>query len=174
MDNQFTENEVKELIVIQTQDTIELFNNHFSDHQIPFEKLTIQFNLTGKVAGRGFFYKPKLRYNLQLAKENLNDFLENTVPHEIIHLYQRKIYPNCKSHGKEFYFIGKTLGYNLKRTHSYKTESARKRIKYLYTCDCGGKYWITKKMHDRVQIYKKGYCRKCRSKLVFQDKIEKR
>ena len=180
MNNTFTENEIKELIILQTQDTIEKFNNHFSDHQISVEKITILFNLTGNVAGQGYFHQAKLRYNLQLAKENLNDFLENTIPHEIIHLYQKRIYPNCKTHGKEFKLIGQTLGYNTERCHSYKTESARKRTKYLYTCNCNIEYWLTKKRHEQtltqVKIYNRSLfsCRKCKGYLKFTGRIEKR
>jgi len=181
--NTFTENEVKELVILQTQDIIEKFNNHFSDHKIPLEKITILFNLKGCVAGiaYGLSNPKKLRYNLQLATENLNDFLENTIPHEITHLYQRKIYPNSKPHGKEFKFIGQSLGYNLSRCHSYDVSTVkRKTIKYLYVCDCGLNHWVTKRKHEKMQaqIYYHNhtlfYCTKCKGYLQFTGGVEKR
>ena len=181
--NTFTENEVKELVILQTQDIIEKFNNHFSDDKILFEKINILFNLKGCRAGvaYGLSNPQKLRYNLQLAKENLNDFLENTIPHEIIHLYQRKIYPNSRSHGKEFKFIGQTLGYNTERCHYYDVSTVkRKSTKYLYTCDCGANHWVSTRKHNQIltQIYYNNhsswYCAKCKSYLTFTGKTEKR
>ena len=180
--NTFTENEVKELIVIQTREVIEKFNNHFLDHQIPIEQLTILFNLKGCTAGQGFFYEKKLRYNLQLAKENLNDFLENMIPHEIVHLYQKRIYPKCKTHGKEFYLIGQTLGYNLNRCHSYDTTNVkRKRTKYLYKCDCNlDRWWVSKRKHNQMQTQVKYHnhtlfsCSVCKGYFKFTGEIEKR
>ena len=186
--NQFTENEVKELIVLQSKDIFEKANNIFSDNQILFRHVSILFNLKGCVAGRAYSRIPyKIKFNLVLAKNNLDDFLINVVGHEIAHLYQRKKYPYSKPHGREFKNVMRLLGYNPSRCHSYdtsKVKQKRKIVRYVYECTCpiNSKthyHYMTRKRHEQIQTqveyHGRGlfYCKTCHSFLKYNELIGK-
>ena len=175
--NQFTENEVIELITLQSKDIFEKANNIFSDNQILFRHVSILFNLKGCRAGVAYYQIPyKIRFNLILAVDNLDDFLINVIGHEIAHLYQRQKYPYSKPHGKEFKNIVQLLGYNSSRCHSYDLSKVkRKRIKYIYECQCDIKneHYLTKRRHEQIQTQIKYhgrglfYCKKCKAFLQY-------
>lgn len=170
--NTFTENEVRELIIIQSKDIFEKANSIFPDNQIFFKHVSILFNLKGCVAGKAYSQIPrKIKFNLPLAIDNLDDFLVNVVGHEIAHLYQRKIYPCSKPHGKEFKKVMRLLGYDPTRCHNYdtsKTKQKRMKIRYIYICDCIGKeFKLTERRHEQSLTYYKYhqhnpfYCKEC-------------
>jgi SprT protein len=141
-------------------------------------KIDIRWDLKGRVAGQ-FCWRMEYYWfnvNLVLAKENLEDYLAQTVPHEfshyIAHTNWKKsggTYKRPPSHGWEW----KRIMLNVfkrepERCHSYDTTSvARKTNRFEYTCGCM-KHFLTSMRHRKLQIYSRQYrCAKCKSYLTF-------
>lgn len=53
---------------------------------------SIEFNLKGKTAGKTYVEKNEIRYNMYFIEHNLTDFLRDTVPHEVAHIYEWTVY----------------------------------------------------------------------------------
>jgi|694.fasta_scaffold104699_2 predicted SprT family Zn-dependent metalloprotease len=81
----------------------------------------IKFNLKGKTAGKTYVEDNVIKFNMYFIEHNLNDFLRDTVPHEVAHLYEWSIYRSIghKKHWKEFMQMMGVL--NPKRCHYYLT-----------------------------------------------------
>ena len=134
-----------------------------------FPKLTVRVNLTGLAAGQAVydpkFQKYTLRFNSKLAKENEDQFLKQTVPHEFAHFIQYCLFPGSQAHGKEWKSIMVEV-FNLppKRCHKYDTSSVRKKTKpYIYACvTCSHEYQFGAKRHSNMLKNPKHYrCGKC-------------
>ena len=149
------------------------YNQIFSDNKIEIDEIKFKFNLRGAVAGRAFYQGRELSFNLILAKDNLTDFLNSTVPHEVAHLFQRKIYPYSKPHGKEWKKIMQLGGYNQMRCHSYDTSTVKKvqTKKYEYGCKCFMRHLLTKNRHSRILNGSKYFCNVCHSEIYFLQEI---
>ena len=176
----------KEIMGILFERCIEVIekSNEIFPKKIALTKCTFDFTLKGKVAGRAQ-YKPAtddvtLKFNLQLAIENLDEFLVDTVPHEITHIYVKKMYPWAQPHGKEFHQIMAKMGYSPKRCHSYdvsNTKQKRRYYRYVYKCGCETQHYITSNKHYDIQKYlEQGHdlcrCNKCKKIIVFTGKTQ--
>ena len=84
-----------------------------------FDIPVIKYDLKGVVAGQ-CIYIGIIRLNSFLLRENLEDFLENTIPHEVAHYIAVKVFGSLiKPHGKEWKMIMNLLGVFPVRCHSY-------------------------------------------------------
>ena len=141
--------------------------------QMPMPKL--DFSLRGTCGGK---YSPRLhtvKVNLVLFKENFEDYIENTLPHELAHAITRHKfdteYSRVKPHGPEWKRVMRALGKAPTRCHSYDTSNARvRRVRkgYEYSCACKT-YSLTIIRHRRAQkAMGSGYrCRKCGQSLRY-------
>ena len=75
-----------------------------------FSPPTVDFSLTGRIAGRAYIDSWKVKYNVELFEHNRTDFLDRTVPHELAHLVARTLYPFCTSHGQHWRTVMERLG----------------------------------------------------------------
>jgi SprT protein len=123
------------------------------------------YKLRGRVAGYGS--SNYLAFNLVIATMNdINHFCEDTVPHEIAHVIQRRLYPYSKSHGPEWKRICVELtGKKLDRCHQMVTVSARKVSKVDFTCGCRH-YKLTTIRANRIKNGRKYICRTCKNVLT--------
>ena len=134
---------MKDLIQIATEEFIDKWNNQQSK-QIPY--IHHKFDLKGRVAGQFWHHNIKcwFRWNLPLAIQNSDDFLINTVGHEVAHLITHHTYPRATSHGYEWKSVMVNLGLEPARCHSYKTTPARTVPRpFTYLCQCGDIHRIT-------------------------------
>lgn len=144
---------------------------------INFDQIEFKYNLRGMTAGKAQNLKNnqyRLFFNLIIMNDNLLNY-DQTIIHEIAHLYQYAIYKNCKPHGKEFYQINKILGNTrLTRCHSYNVESIKElrkpKIKYIYTCSCGKTFKLTSNMHTKINNGSVRVCKACKGKINFTGK----
>ena len=104
----------------------------------------VVFNLRGITAGMAFSYvegfTPLIRYNLGLAKENLEAFLDNTVPHEVAHIVANRHFGKNCGHKREWQWVmRKVYGIEPKRCHQYDVSAhrIRKTFIHIYKCGCG-------------------------------------
>lgn len=120
---------------------------------------TIDYNLSGRIAGTAKISENKITLNSYLLAENKDNFINDTVVHEYIHLVQYKVYKSTrinkvKPHGHEFYLVAEKMKVNVNRCHSFETIPGRKTTKYSYPLNCGCNIKVGKKIHDRIQCFK--------------------
>lgn len=103
----------------------------------PFATPTIGFDLSGTTAGKAYWTKNHVQLNAVLYVENVQDFLVNTIPHELAHLIARQVYGRAiKPHGKEWQSVMRSLGVEPSRTHDYDVTNARTVTTHPYLCKC--------------------------------------
>ena len=142
---------------------------------INLPEAAIDFSLRGRCAGQARVDRGGetcLRINQQLLAENLDDFLRNTIPHEVAHLVvnwqARKKRQRPRPHGPEWQAVMRQC-YGLKalRCHSYQTTPARVVPRaFLYSCNCS-EHRLTSIMHNRILRSYRALCRSCKSPLTF-------
>ena len=165
------ENELKKLITEKVITTWKEAKVIFNITQ-PFE-VEIKFKLKGGCAGKALFNgesKPSvLNFNLVIAMKNTEDFLNDTVPHEVAHLVTHLIYGYVSAHGPEWKYVMIRLGKQPNRCHNMEFESARKINKpFDYTCKCGLSFHLTEREHNEMQHNKFTYhCKKCKGNLIY-------
>ena len=142
--------DLKQTILNRVDEVFDQYNQLLPDNQIDSDSITVRFTLRGLTAGSSHWAKRTLNFNLILATNNLSEFLARTVPHEIAHLYQTKIYPLSDPHGKEWKRIMRLGGYAPVRCHSYDT-SGLTTYKHTYVCNCPNRtHMLSTVRHNKV------------------------
>ncbi|UFQ99058.1 SprT family zinc-dependent metalloprotease [Pseudomonas wenzhouensis] len=134
-----------------------------------FARPEISFKLRGQKAGVAHLTENKLRFNLQLYRANQEDFLRQTVPHEVAHMVAHQLFgPRIQPHGEEWQLIMRGV-YELQphRCHSYEVER-RKVNRFIYRCSCvDGEFPFSAQRHALVAKGRRYYCRRCKATLTF-------
>ncbi|WP_394493463.1 SprT family zinc-dependent metalloprotease [Shewanella sp. ENK2] len=131
-----------------------------------FPRPTIQFTLRGKSAGTAHLQLNKLRFNPVLLEENITEFIDQVVPHEISHLLSFQLYGRVKPHGQEWQNI-MTNVFNVPAdtTHQLNTQSVAGK-QFQYRCDCGP-IMLSIRRHNKVQRHQTQYrCKSCQQVLT--------
>ena len=135
-------------------------------------EIQIRYDLRGKNGGQaglegGIYF---IRINPYLLLDHEEEYLAQTVPHEVAHIGCFKRFPGQKiGHGPEWQTMMRLLGLDPKRCHRYDTSNAQvKRMSYFeYRCDCRT-HKISKVRHNKVQRGTQTYsCRGCSGELIF-------
>lgn len=113
--------------------------------------------------------------NLDLLQKNPDHFEKDTIPHEVAHLFARKIQlTNEGHHGRTWKFVMKNV-YGLEpiRCHSLDTQGVgRKTKKFKYICSCK-KHIIGSVRHNKIKSGKSSYrCASCLKTLTFLSKCD--
>jgi SprT protein len=162
------------LIKKESAKIFDKYNQIFPNHTLNMKDFEFNFKIKGRVAGKANYSGRKLSFNLILARDNLVTFLNDTVPHEVAHLFQTKMYPDSKPHGQEWRMVMNVGGYEAKRCHNYNTMAIRKAQKnreiFEYNCKCRV-HKLSKIKHNRFLRGESYYtCRYCRERLHFVKK----
>jgi SprT protein len=161
--------QLSDLIVAKAKEVVGKANLLFPKNQIDFSAITFDFAMRGKTAGKADCKNLVLYYNLIIAGDNLTEFLNDTVAHEIAHLFQRKMYPTSKPHGVEWKLVMMKLGYEPTRCHHMDTQSVAKVVHktvHVYKCNCM-EHNMSNLKHKKI-VAGRGYsCTKCKSRLVY-------
>ncbi len=170
---------------------MDLVKKHYNDPHI------VCGDIVWDVRGRnGGYYMPGtsvIHLNPILFNENVDDYLENTIPHEVAHLvhYFRKgddityrlrvralgIRQKRDIHGPGWKAVMRVFGIrNPARCHSYDVSNSQVRVKnkFHYKCSsCGKDYFIGPKRHKKILAGVKywGLCCGKSSSLVFQTEL---
>jgi SprT protein len=152
-------------------------------------EIPITFDLTGVKAG--VFQCPnletlpegaKIRFNNHLMKENFDQFLKSTVPHETAHyvtIYACKIRygveasKKLKPHGQEWRYTMEAFGVeseNIGGCHSYDLENIKKlsgKYDYQLVCECKS-HQVSKTRYQRAKNGTKYICKKCKGVLKIK------
>lgn len=138
-------------------------------------KIDIKWDLKGTTAGqfRVRNYRPHFRVNLQLASENLEDYINQTIPHEFCHYLvwnddRLNGLFRSRPHGGEWKFY-MTVWFNRvpKVTHNYDVSNACRGRRFEYKCVCST-HWLSAIKHRRAQKGLPYTCKKCRTVVKFQ------
>jgi SprT protein len=127
----------------------------------------IAFDLRGQAAGQASWRPgkpPLLRFNLVIARHYRDDFVTDTVAHEVAHLVTRRCHPHARPHGSEWKTVMRHFGIATpQRCHDYRSgsDAVRRQRRWLYTCGCRT-HALSTTRHWRVQSQLSVYrCRQC-------------
>ncbi|WP_440778520.1 SprT family zinc-dependent metalloprotease [Pseudomonas syringae] len=134
-----------------------------------FKRPVVSFQLRGQKAGVAHLHENLLRFNPQLYQENAEDFLRQTVPHEVAHMVAHQLFGGgIQPHGEEWQLIMRGV-YELppNRCHTYAVQR-RSVIRYIYRCPCpDSDFPFTSQRHSMVRKGRRYLCRRCREPLMF-------
>lgn len=134
-----------------------------------FTRPEISFRLRGQKAGVAHLDENLLRFNPTLYEQNREDFLRQTVPHEVAHMIARALFGRrIQPHGGEWKSIMlEVFGLSPQRCHSYAVER-RPVTRYLYRCQCPERdFPFSGQRHRLVARGRRYFCRSCRATLTF-------
>jgi len=134
-----------------------------------FARPQVSLKLHGQKAGVAHLTENLLRFNAQLYRENREDFLRQTVAHEVAHLVAHQLHgAGIRPHGEEWQRIMREVyGLPPRRCHDYAVQR-RRSTRYLYRCQCpDGEFPFTAQRHSLVLRGRRYLCRRCRAVLEF-------
>lgn len=95
-----------------------------------FKRPEIRYNIRNTNGGEAWYQRNLIRLNLTFLVENEEDFLKQTVPHEVAHLVARTVYTSkphngkkVRPHGSEWKEVCGVLGIEPRVKHSYDITS---------------------------------------------------
>lgn len=133
-----------------------------------FARPRVSLDLKGQRAGVAYLARNLLRFNGQMYQDHTEDFLQQTVPHEVAHLVADAVYgPRIRPHGPEWQSIMvEVYGLPPKRCHDYPVP-VRQATRYIYQCGCPGPIPFTAQRHAWVGRGRRYQCRRCGDMLRF-------
>ncbi len=134
----------------------------------------INFDIKGsRLAGQANLTNCVVRFNPAYLNKYGEEFINDTIPHEIAHIYVWEYYGGrVKGHGKEWKQMMVSIGQPPNRCHHYEPipglDGRRHKTKYAYTCLCCGKPAICgPKIHANIQKGISYFTKCCNSKLIL-------
>jgi len=135
----------------------------------PFPRPTVTLDLRGQRAGVAYLNRNLLRFNAQMYRDHGDEFLRETVPHEVAHLLAHVLHGSrIRPHGPEWQRLMTGL-FKLppKRCHDYPVVAARRRTSYFYKCACPVPVPFTAQRHAWVTKGRQYQCLRCGVLLRF-------
>jgi SprT protein len=171
--------ERKRLLTTQVKLAVEKYMciaNEYFDVRMALPK--ISFDTGGATtAGRAWCSKWLVEFHMGYLKENKEDYINRTVPHEVAHLVAHYVHCKVKGkkrinpHGREWKFkMEKVFGLPSTRCHNYRKPAGYIKDTFQYVCACKT-YDLSIIRHRRVSkgtVYK---CNKCRKPLIFKEEV---
>ena len=171
-----TDTELKNLVIRKIKELINFVKKDFpvlNNTEFP----EIKFTKRGRVAGCVEYNQntASFNFNMVLLRENPDEFIKQTVPHETAHFIVFSVYGveydrggRRIIHGKKWKNMMVYLGVDPKRCHSYNVDNCtvRKLKTFAYVCGCR-EHELTSIRHNK--ILKKGAhytCSLCGKRLV--------
>jgi len=128
----------------------------------------ITYNVKGGVGGKAYGYR-KVDFNMGLLVDNLSEYLNHVVPHEVAHLVVEKKFgteykgftrsgkPRRLSHGPKFQMVMRTFGIYRSSYASHnmdvsKVKKTRKTTQIAVVCTgCGWEGTVGKKPAEKIR-----------------------
>jgi SprT protein len=137
--------------------------------KLKYPKIT--YDLKGSVAGQAWYVDNKLRLNATALKNYRDDYIKQTVGHEVAHLIAFcKHGAVIKPHGFEWKNVMRLFKLPPNRCHTYDLPSARSSgSKKPYVCEgCSKEYKIGPIKHNRWLRGEQTFrCPRCQGKVVW-------
>ncbi|MEQ3652594.1 MAG: SprT-like domain-containing protein, partial [Glaciecola sp.] len=67
-----------------------------------FELPMLNLKQRGKIAGSAHLQKNLIKLNLSLFEDNIDEFIQQVIPHEVAHIVCYQLYGKVKPHGREW------------------------------------------------------------------------
>jgi len=138
-------------------------NNAF-DIDMPYP--SIEFKLRGTTAGTATAAH-KVNFNAGLLVDNLDEYMNDTIPHEVAHTIESYLYQEGKqiaygsrrSHGAAWQKVMRTLGIDPSRCHKMDTsKTAMPKSKHVYNCSCcEAEIIVSAVVHNKIRRGYAGY-----------------
>lgn len=119
----------KSVEALVTEVTLEWYKTGLQKFPQEIHEIYVTYDLGGKTAGTacredsGRFH---IQYNPMIMVENLQEFLNDTVPHEVAHLiadeFFKEMWPKGVDHSSLWKFVMIKFGKNPQRCHDYEVE----------------------------------------------------
>lgn len=143
----------------------------YHEYKQYFTMPTIVYTRRGVIAATAYQHEWKISLNPILLMENLDDMINQTVPHEVAHLVAHQVFGRIKVHGREWKSVMRAFSLKSERCHSYDTTNSRvrrkhKRARYSYDCNCTENCCSGPTVFNRVQSGVKYTCKKCKKCLT--------
>jgi SprT protein len=121
---------MKERVAHKVWQVLEELNEEYGAE---FDFPRIEWCMIGTMAGRAWLTQWRIQLNEQLCKENLENFINETVPHEVAHLVAYKVFGD-DGHGDGWRSVMRALGLNPTRCHDYETKNVngKRSLKSMY------------------------------------------
>lgn len=170
--------QVKKRVEAKLKEGLKTLNTHY---KTSMSMPRVTYKVRGSTAGKADYSKWEVMLNAVLLMENIDDFIERTVPHELAHLGAFKVYPETLNrfadeagamfrmlrvrrgklrmpkrevHGPRWQEVMRVLGVkDSSRTHTYDvSNSSRRKARYDYKCSgCGTAMKCGPKIHKQIQ-----------------------
>ncbi len=163
-----TDNDIKQVLTAKVTEAWELLDEKwygcFADK---YDFPSIKFDARGGLAGQAITYsysrQTTIRFNLSIARDNFDTFINRTPAHEVAHIAAGVL--GSKGHDKIWRLVMKHLGVDSSRCHNYNTPLPAGGG--LYKCDsCGSEHQLSKLRHNRQQLRVRYRC-KCSGSLTL-------
>ncbi|MCP5408831.1 MAG: SprT-like domain-containing protein [Chromatiaceae bacterium] len=155
------------------QFTLALLRQAGAHFGVILHPVDIRFDLRGKAAGMLRFTapgEPVIRYNRALLEQYRDEFIKQTVPHEVAHLVVAALHPHRTApHGPEWRMVISFFGAEPKRCHNFQVDESviRRLPRFRYRCGCR-EHMLTSIRRNRIARGESYYCRHC-GKLLKPD-----
>ncbi len=137
-----------------------------------FDMPSVTFNQRGKIAGSARLHTNEIRLNPKLLEDNLDEFLQHVIPHEVCHLLVFTLFGKVRPHGKEWQSLMDRL-FDLPANpyHSMNVEKVAGKV-FDYYCLCGPTK-LSIRRHNKVQRrLQRYYCKRCNAVLEAKTNVE--
>lgn len=148
--------------------------NEVMKPQTPLKYPTISFDLIGRAAGRAWYRKNHIQYNIGIFRAQTAAFLERTTSHEVCHLVAFALYGSLGlGHGRYWKHVMTKMGQEPSRCHSYDVPDSALRVPrpYVYKCGCK-EFKLTANIHNKVKNGQRRHCTKCKISISFVRMVE--
>ncbi|GAA0852576.1 SprT family zinc-dependent metalloprotease [Aliiglaciecola litoralis] len=126
-----------------------------------FNSPALLFNQRGKIAGTAHLQKNLIKLNAVLMADNLDQFCQAVIPHEVAHILVFQLYGRVKPHGKEWQGIMTgVFGLEPKVRHQMDVTKTQGKT-FDYHCRCGTMK-LSIRRHNKIVRKQQTYlCRQC-------------
>lgn len=150
------------------QEAIKWYEKGLIDFPQKRHEIEFDFNLKGMTAGQAVTKgtgEVILRFNMELAEQNADEFLSETVPHEVAHIIANIHYKENCGHGYLWQHVMLTWKKNPMRCHDYSIENVTRRNTrgYKWECvRCGKVFSVGKNLDGKIKAKPMAYhCNSC-------------
>lgn len=131
----------------------------------------VRLDLRGSAAGQLRRYRDGrlvIRYNLAMAQRQPEDFVAETVPHEVAHVVTAVCHGQVRPHGPEWRAVMRWFGVDQpRRCHDFAAPAGRRQRRWAYRCGCR-EHQLSTTRHNRAQRGLDYRCRCCGDPLRYR------
>jgi len=122
---------------------------------IPRYKITATYDIEGTAAGYAIDKTGVVELNPILLIENVDEFIKQIVPHEVVHIIVGRLWKDAAFHGPQFTRLMQILGLPVSCFHTFDTDRCKQADPdvFVYRCMCQHttRHEVTERTHNMRQ-----------------------